>query len=99
VAVTVELTRFRVSSELSDALLAARAAMLRDFRTDRDGFLHARLIRLADDEWLDIVSWRTPADLAASRAKGGNLPGIRAFFELIGEVISSEQGSTVEESG
>lgn len=95
---TVELTRFRVSPGLTEALLAARSAMLRDFRLDRDGFLDARLVRLADDEWLDIVSWRSSSDLAASRAKGGNLPGIQAFFELIGEVVSSEEGTAIEEA-
>lgn len=95
---TVELTRFRASPDLGDALLAARSVMLRDFRVDREGFLDARLVRLADDEWLDIVSWRSSTDLAASRAKGGNLPGIRAFFELIGEIVSSEHGTLVEET-
>ncbi|MBE1489939.1 hypothetical protein [Plantactinospora soyae] len=94
---TVELTRFRVSPALGEALVATRSAMLRDFRLDRDGFLDAQLVRLADDEWLDIVSWRSSADLAASRAKGGNRPGIQAFFELIGEIISSEEGTLVDE--
>ena len=71
--------------------------MLGDFEADREGFLDARLVRLTGDEWLDIVFWRSSEDLAASRARGGNLPGIRAFSELIGEVISSEEGSTAEE--
>jgi hypothetical protein len=55
--------------------------MLADFRKDRDGFLDARLVRLPAGEWLDIVTWRGKEDFAVSRAKGANLPGIRAFFE------------------
>jgi hypothetical protein len=94
--VTVELTRFRVSSQRAEALIAARPAMLRDFEADRAGFLDARLVKLPDDEWLDIVFWRSPEDLAASRAKGGNLPYIRAFFELIDELVSSEEGIMVD---
>jgi Antibiotic biosynthesis monooxygenase len=89
---TVELVRFRVAPERTDALLAARPAMLEDFRADREGFLGARLIRLASDEWLDIVDWRSPEDVAASRAKGANLPGIAAFLAVIDEPIGSEQG-------
>lgn len=67
---TVELTRFRVAPERVSELLESRSAMLADFRADRAGFLGARLVRLPDDEWLDIVTWRSSEDFAASRAKG-----------------------------
>ncbi|MER5649759.1 antibiotic biosynthesis monooxygenase [Streptosporangium sp. NPDC002524] len=91
---TVEITRFRVSPERATDLLAARDGMIADFRADRDGFLDAKLVRLPDGEWLDIVEWRSPADFAASRAKGGNLPGIQAFFALIDELVSTEEGTS-----
>jgi quinol monooxygenase YgiN len=93
---TVELTRFRVPPERAGQLLAARSSMIEDFRADRAGFLGARLVRLPDGEWLDIVEWRSSDDFAASRAKGANLPGIRAFFELIDELVSAEEGTTQE---
>lgn len=80
---TVELTRFRVQPSRVADLLRARPAMLADFRADRTGFLDAHLVRLPDDQWLDIVSWRSPEDFAASRAKGANLPGIA---ELTGSI-------------
>ncbi|MEW1640831.1 MULTISPECIES: antibiotic biosynthesis monooxygenase [unclassified Streptomyces] len=89
---TVELTRFRVAPERVTELLESRPAMLADFRADRAGFLGARLVRLLDDEWLDIVTWRSPEDFAASRAKGANLPGIAAFFATIASLVSSEEG-------
>ncbi|MQY09832.1 antibiotic biosynthesis monooxygenase family protein [Actinomadura macrotermitis] len=92
---TVELTRFTVAPEQTEALLAARPRMLADFRADRAGFLGAELVRLPGGEWLDIVRWRTPEDFAASRAKGANLPGIGAFFAAIGSLVSAEEG-TVE---
>ncbi|GAA3095636.1 antibiotic biosynthesis monooxygenase family protein [Streptosporangium carneum] len=90
--ITVELTRFRVAPEHAQALVDARPAMLEDFRADRTGFLGARLIRVTDDEWLDIVDWRSPEDFAASRAKGANLPGVAAFFAVIDELVSAEEG-------
>lgn len=93
---TVELTRFRVSPEHADQLLAARPGMIADFLADRTGFLGARLVRLSHGEWLDIVEWRSPDDFAASRAKGANLPGIRVFFDLIDELVSAEEGTTNE---
>lgn len=89
---TVELTRFRVLPEKADELRAARADMLKDFEADRVGFLGARLVRLPDDEWLDIVEWATPEDFAASRDKGPNLPGIARFFAAIDSLVSAEEG-------
>jgi hypothetical protein len=73
-------------------VLTARPGMVADFRADRDGFLGADLVRLPGDEWLDIVRWRSAEDLAASRAKGANLPGIAAFFATLGDPVSDEQG-------
>ncbi|TDC13197.1 hypothetical protein E1265_28395 [Streptomyces sp. 8K308] len=96
--VTVELTRFTVARERMEAMLAARPAMLADFRADREGFIGADLVRLPDGEWLDIVHWRSPEDLAASRAKGANRPGIAAFFATLGDLVSDERG-TVHEIG
>jgi hypothetical protein len=90
---TVELTRFRVEPKRVADLLNARPAMLADFRADRAGFLDARLVRLPDDQWLDIVTWSSPEDFAASRAKGANRPGIAAFFAAIAEVVSAEEGT------
>lgn len=91
---TVELTHFRVNPARTGDLLAARPAMLADFRADRTGFLDAHLVRLPGDEWLDIVFWASPADFAASRAKGANRPGVAAFFGAIAELISAEEGTT-----
>lgn len=93
---TVELTRFRVEPAREGDLLAARPAMLADFRADRAGFLDARLIRLPDGEWLDVVTWRAPEDFAASRAKGANLPGIAAFFGAIAALVSAEEGTLAD---
>jgi len=93
-AKTVELTRFRVLPEKVDDLLAARQAMLADFREDRVGFLDAELVRLPNDEWLDVVWWSTPEDFAASRAKGPNRPGVAAFFAAIDSLVTAEEGVT-----
>lgn len=89
----MELTRFVVAPEQTDAMLAARPAMLADFAADRAGFLGAQLVRLPDDQWLDIVQWRSADDFAASRAKGANLPGIKAFFDTIKELVAAEEGT------
>lgn len=93
---TIELTRFRVAPERTEELLAARPAMLADFRADRAGFLDARLVSLPNDEWLDIVAFATPEDRQASREKGANRPGIAAFFAAIDSLVSAEDGTLAE---
>ncbi|MEV0319414.1 antibiotic biosynthesis monooxygenase [Streptomyces sp. NPDC050658] len=90
---TVELVRVRIAPEHTAAMLEARPAMVEDFRRDRAGFLGAHLIELPDHVWLDVLWWRSSEDFAASRAKGADLPGIKAFFATIDEVLSSEEGS------
>jgi hypothetical protein len=94
--VTVELTRFRVAPGDTGRLLHARLGMLADFSAGRAGFLGASLVRLADNQWLDVVWWRSNDDLVLSRSKGANLPGVTAFFGAIGEVLASEEGATAE---
>lgn len=96
---TIELTRFRVAPGRVAELLRARPGMLADFRADRTGFLDPLLVRLPDDQWLDIVTWRTAEDFAASRAKGANRPGIAAFFAAIAEPVSAEEGTEPGISG
>lgn len=90
---TIELTRFKVSEHKTEELLAARPGMLKDFEADREGFLSARLVRLPEGEWLDIVEWSSPEDFAASRAKGPNLPGIARFFAAIDSLVTAEEGT------
>ena len=90
---TIELTRFKVAADKAEELLASRPAMLNDFEADRTGFIRAQLVRLPNDEWLDIVEWATPEDFAASREKGGNLPGIARFFAAIDSLVSAEEGT------
>lgn len=93
---TVELTRFRVDPSQVSELLAARPGMVADFEADRDGFVSARLVQLPNDEWLDIVEWKTPEDFAASRAKGPNLPGIARFFAAIDSLVVAEEGTLAD---
>jgi hypothetical protein len=84
---------------MEQALLAARPGMLDEFRQDRAGFIDARLVRLPVDEWLDIVVWRSAENLAASRAKGANLPRIKAFFGAIDALVSAEEGVLADVGG
>lgn len=88
----IELTTFTVAPAKTSGLLAARSGMLSAFRKDRRGFLGAKLVRISDNTWLDIVEWSDSEAYDESSAKGGNLPEIAAFFDTIDQLLSSENG-------
>ena len=90
---TVELTRFRTRPGGADELIAARPAMLESFRAVRPGFVRADLVRVGEDEFLDVVVWESSEAYAASRAKGGDTPAVQAFFAPIAELVSAEEGT------
>ncbi|MDX2847696.1 alpha/beta hydrolase family protein [Actinacidiphila glaucinigra] len=88
----IELTTFVVAPDRTSEMLSARSGMLSAFRKDRRGFVAARLVRVADDTWLDIVEWTDALAFDESRAKGANLPEIAAFFATVDELVSAENG-------
>jgi acetyl esterase/lipase len=94
----IELTTFVVAPEKTPAMLAARSGMLAAFRKDRRGFIGARLVRVADNTWLDIVEWADAQAYDESSAKGGNLPEIAAFFATIDELVSARSGERYDDA-
>ncbi|MGC7094570.1 alpha/beta hydrolase family protein [Amycolatopsis lurida] len=88
----VELTTFTVRAERTPEMLAARAGMVEAFRRDRRGFRSARLVRVAEDTWLDFVEWDDDSAWDESKAKGANQPEIAAFFGTIDALVFSERG-------
>ncbi|PRY10767.1 antibiotic biosynthesis monooxygenase [Kineococcus rhizosphaerae] len=89
---TIELTTFTVRPERVEDMLAARPAMLADFAADRRGFVSARLVRLDATQWVDVVEWADRAAWDESREKGGNTPGIAAFFATLDELVDVRGG-------
>jgi acetyl esterase/lipase len=87
-----EMTTFTVAAQNTEAMLAARPGMVQAFRDDRRGFVDARLIRLDETTWLDLVEWTDDAAWDASKAKSANRPAIAAFFATIDKVITSGRG-------
>lgn len=94
----IELTTFVVAPEKTPAMLSARSGMLAAFHKDRRGFIGARLVRIADNTWLDIVEWADAQAYDESRAKGGNLPEIAAFFDTIDELVSAKSGQRYDDA-
>ncbi|GGJ92150.1 hypothetical protein GCM10011583_24500 [Streptomyces camponoticapitis] len=94
----IEMTTFTVAPENTRAMLDARPGMVEAFRADRRGFVSARLVRVAEDTWLDVVEWTDDSAWDESIAKGANLPAIAAFFGTIGKLVGAERGVRYDDS-
>lgn len=88
----LEMTTFTVAPENTQAMLDARPGMVEAFRADRRGFVSARLIRLDETTWVDLVDWTDDAAWDESKAKSANLPPIATFFGTIDKLIVSGRG-------
>lgn len=86
----IELTTFTVAPGKTSGLVAARSGMLSLLRTGCRDFLGAKLVRISDNTWLDIVEWSDSEAYGESSTKGGNLPEIASFFDTIDQLASSE---------
>lgn len=88
----IELTSFTVRPDQTQAMLDARKGMVEAFRADRRGFVSAKLVRLDENTWLDVVEWTDDTARDESRAKAANRPEIAAFFSTIDSLVSGRRG-------
>ncbi len=94
---TMELARFTVDPARAGAMLAARPAMVAELREHCPGFRGLWLTRLDERTWLDVVEWDTREAAEAAMAKVMDLPGCRAVFDHIDEVLAMEHADVVAE--
>ncbi|MGW0997733.1 alpha/beta hydrolase [Streptomyces sp. NPDC002523] len=94
----IEMTTFQVRPDKVSDMLAARPGMLAAFREGRRGFVSARLARVDEDTWLDLVEWTDDAAWDESRARGADRPEIAEFFATIDTVVSSERGMRYDDA-
>lgn len=92
-AMVWQFTRFRVMPSRERAVFAARSASLRACWDAglplRGGFL----LRLADQEWLDVTVWTAPAGgETATLTPAATRP---AFFEEVDELLGEESATVV----
>ena len=63
---TIEMVRFTVSPGAEEALISERPAMVEAVRAEFPGMLSARLAKLDETTWLELIVWTSRE--AAQRA-------------------------------
>ena len=87
-----EIVRSRVRTGRDEDMLALRPAMIAAVRRRHPELVDARLVKLDDGTWLDIVRWRSREAAERAASEFGDIPEARAMGELIEEVLSFEHG-------
>ena len=80
----VEWAPIKLAKEKTEQdLLTASDIFQREFLAGQPGFLSRELIRKADGEYVDIVHWRSQADVEAIMAKVENSPACATYFSVM----------------
>ena len=93
---TYEIVRSRVRGGREDEMLRLRPAMIAAVRARYPELVDARLVKLDDGTWLDVVRWSSRAAAERAAAAFHEVPEARAMSELIEEVLSFEHGVDAE---
>ncbi len=91
-----EIVRSRVSAERQEEMLALRPRMISAVRKRFPDLIDARLVRMDDGTWLDVVRWRSREAAERAAAAFGEIPEAREMSALVEEVLAFEHGLAAE---
>lgn len=91
----LEIARFTVKPDAEEQFLAEREQVIAHLRRHFSGLIDARLVKLENGEYLDLVRWasREQALLAAEGAM--KVPEIAAWFAHIAEVRGMDHAEVI----
>jgi hypothetical protein len=92
-AIMWQFTRFRVIPAREHEVLAARRASLRECWDASPPLLEAYLLRLDEEEWLDVTIWA--GHVCGEAATPAQSPARYAFFEQLDELLGEETAIAV----
>jgi hypothetical protein len=84
VTTIVEWAPIKLAAGKTEAdLVAASNAFQTDFLAAQPGFLRRELVRKSDQDFVDIVHWRSAADAQAIMDKIAGSPACAAYFAVM----------------
>ena len=91
-----EVVRSRVRAGCEQEMLALRPEMVAAVRKRFPDLLEARLVRMDDGTWLDIVRWRSREAAEQAAAAFAEVPEARQMAALVEEVLAFDHGVLAE---
>ncbi|HXV93042.1 MAG TPA: hypothetical protein VD813_07075 [Pseudonocardia sp.] len=91
----VQVFRARVRPDRVEALTAIRPKAVEEARAACPELLHAELVRVDEETWLDILTWSSPDGLEVLMSRSAGLPALGEMHALIEEVAEVRLGELV----
>lgn len=92
----LRLTRFKTDPADAEEMLARRNALVDAVRRAYPGLIHAQLVKVDDDTWMDAWRWESRANAQAAIADTAAIPEAAAAFSLTRDA-SAEFADLVDE--
>jgi len=81
---TVEWAPFKIAHEVDEAtLLEASSELQTEFISKQSGFIKRELLKGKDDQWVDIIYWRSREDAEQAGQNAMNSPICHKYFSLM----------------
>jgi len=95
-ALIIEWAPFTLRNGASEQrLMEASESLQRDFLDRQEGFLRRDLLKAEDGSWVDLVFWRSRADMDAAMKRVTESPVCHTYFSLMNEADSADPGAGV----
>lgn len=80
----VEIAQFKAKSDVSDTeVMAASQEAHEGFLMRHKGFVSRELLKSGNDEWIDILHWKTMEDAQKAMRNMMDHPSTKKFNEII----------------
>jgi hypothetical protein len=95
----LEIYRAKIAPADVDHLLEIRAAAVAEFQEQLPELLHADLVHLHDDVWLDVLVWSAEVDEDRVSRAAAAAPTSVEMHGLISDVLAHERGEIRHSTG
>lgn len=92
----LEVFHARVEPALEDQMVRRRPELLAAIREALPGLRQARLVKLDDGTWLDMLSWESREAADAATARLGEIPAAGELHGYVEEVLAHHRGEAAE---
>ena len=91
----VQVFRGKVRPDRAAALAEIRPKAIAEAQAACPELLHAELVRLDDDTWLDILTWSRPDGAEVLMAKASGLTPLAEMHSLLDDLTDTQLGELV----
>lgn len=94
-AQAIEMVRFTVKPGEEGALVDGRPGMLEALSGRHPGMVSARLAKMDETVWLDVIVWESREQALTAAENGPQIPAVASWVSHIADVIVMEHADVL----